>query len=105
MKVRYTDQQFQRGKETHKRAEKARDLDKDLWSTTYLTDIADVVTTDEAELQIKDFILRHFGSTESESTDLLPAVLGFAIARNGMFKMWQFTIVTNFEVTDFEIME
>lgn len=103
MKVRYTDQQFQRRKETHKKSEKGRNLDKDLWSTTYLTDMPDTVLTDEAESKVKEFISKHFGSTEAPSSDQLPAVLGFTIARNGMFKMWQFTVVTTFEVTAFDI--
>ena len=105
MKAKYTDQQFQRGKETHKTKEKARNLDKDLWSTTYLTDMPDTIKTDEAESKVKEFIFKHFGSTEAPDEEHFPAVLGFTIARNGMFKMWQFTVVTTFEVTEFEIIE
>lgn len=105
MKVKYTDQQYQKGKETNNKREKQRDLDKDLWSTTYLTDIPDSVLTDIADNEIASFIAIHFGEYNSEAPDKLPAVVGYTISRNGIFKMWQFTVVTSFEVTVFEITE
>ena len=100
MKAKMLNQLFQRGKETHKKAEKARDLDKDIWSTVYITDIPIQTLTDEAWESVKDFIERHFADfTDREIEDT------FTMERNGMLGFWQFTVLTVREVTEVDIVE
>lgn len=98
MKAKMLNQLIQRGKEKLTKYEKrsGRDLDKDIWSTVYITDIPMQTLTDEAVLLIHNFIERHFDDKD---------VKDFTLERNGMLGFWQFTVMTFQEVTDFDIVE
>lgn len=98
MKAKMLNQLIQRGKENLKKWEKksGRELDKDIWSTVYITDIPIQILTDEAVTMINDFIERHFKDKE---------VKDFTVERNGMLGFWQFTVMTFKEVTEFDIEE
>lgn len=98
MKAKMLNQLIQRGKEKLTKYEKrsGRDLDKDIWSTVYITDIPIQTLTDEAILMIHDFIEKHLDDKD---------VKDFTVERNGMLGFWQFTVLTFKEVTDFDIVE
>lgn len=96
MKAKMLNQIVQRGKEKTTKYERKRNLDKDLWSTSYVTNIKIDVMTDDAEQTIENFCEKHFGDKN---------IFDVTIERNGMLGFWQFTIITAKENTDFEIIE
>lgn len=98
MKAKMLNQIIQIGKETLTKYEKksGRNLDRDMWSTVYITDIPIQILTKEATVTIQDFIDRHFDDKEVED---------FTMERNGMLGFWQFTVITFQEVTEFDITE
>jgi hypothetical protein len=94
MKAKMLNQLIQRSEERKlsKYEKKVRHLDLDLWSTSYITDIPIEELTDVAERKIEDFVLNNIG----EAMDIM-------LERNGMLGYWQFTVVTTWEVTNFDI--
>lgn len=95
MKAKMLNQVVQRGRDKSSKWEKRRNLDKNLWSTAYITDIPIQTLTDIAEQKIEDFIDLCF-KIDDELIDL-------TLERNGMLGFWQFTIITTCEIIDFEI--
>ena len=96
MKIKLLNQTIQRGKEHTNKYERRRNLDKDLWITSYITNISIDVSTDEAEQLIETFISTFFFEYD---------VYDITLERNGMYRFWQFTMVTGQEIIDFEISE
>lgn len=94
MKAKMLNQTYHDKLDKTSKFEKKKNLDKDLWSTSYITDIVISTCTKDAVSQIKAFIARQFGD-----------VLDIAFERNGMTGFWQFTIISDFEVMDFDIAE
>lgn len=98
MKAKMLNQLFQKGKETLTKYEKkaGKDLDRDMWSTVYITDIPIQTLTAEAISKIKKFTDTHLGNKEMRD---------FTVERNGMLGFWQFTVITFEEVIEFDIVE
>ncbi len=94
MTVQLLNQIVKRGKADADKYERKRSLDKDLWNTAYITDIPMEILTDEAEKEIYNFVGRHFGTLD---------VVEVNIERNGMLRLWQFSVVTGQEITEFSI--
>ena len=94
MTVQLLNQIVKRGKADADKYERKRSLDKDLWNTAYLTDIPIEMLTDDAEQEISHFVDRHFGEFD---------VVDISIERNGMFRLWQFSVVTGQEITEYSI--
>lgn len=68
------------------------------WTTTYITDIAMEKSTKEVKTKVEAFIKRYF-------SDKNPYMESLQLERNCPLGLWQFTIATYEEVTDFEIDE
>lgn len=94
MTIQLLNQIVKRGKADADKYERKRSLDKDLWNTAYITDIPMEILTDEAEEEIYNFVSRHFGTLD---------VVEVNIERNGMLRLWQFSVVTGQEITEFSI--
>lgn len=94
MKAKMLNQTYHDKLDKTSKFEKKKNLDKDLWSTSYITDIVISTCTKDAVSQIKAFISRQFGDA-----------LDVSFERNGMTGFWQFTIISDFEVMDFDIAE
>ena len=98
MKAKMLNQLYQRGKERSElkafERKSSRELDKDIWSTVYITDMPIQTLTETAYSKIDAFLKEIL--IDSEIKD-------FAIERNGMLGFWQFTVMTYKEVTKFDI--
>ena len=94
MTVQLLNQIVKRGKADADKYERKRSLDKDLWNTAYITDMPMEILTDDAEEEIYNFVGRHFGTLD---------VVEVNIERNGMLRLWQFSVVTGQEITEFSI--
>lgn len=98
MKAKMLNQLFQKGKVrtelTQTERKSSKELDKDIWSTVYITDMPIQILTETAYSRINVFLARTL-----ESSDIKE----FSIERNGMLGFWQFTVMTYKEVTKFDI--
>lgn len=94
MKAKMLNQTYHDKLDKTTKFDKKQNKDKDLWSTSYISDIPISTCTKDATSQIKAFISRQFGDA-----------LDIAFERNGMTGFWQFTIISDYEVMDFDIAE
>lgn len=83
MKAKMLNQNIQIGKETHSKREKAMNLDKDVYSTSFLTDIPANTESEMAKIRIEDFIGRHIG-----------VVNRITLERNCLMGFWGFSVIT-----------
>lgn len=92
LQAQLTSQTFQLGRTDLKKYEKNnhKELDTDIWYSTFVTNIPINVGTYKAYELIDDFTQRHFCDIKE-----------IAISRNGMLGFWEFQVVTYSEITNF----
>lgn len=70
------------------------------WNTTYITDMSMEVPTADAWDKIVKFVKKHIATKEA----ILPKQeKSITIERNGMFGLWQFSVITNAEIMLWDI--
>lgn len=83
MKAKMLNQNIQIGKETHSKREKAMNLDKDVYSTSFLTNLPANTESETAKIRIEDFIGRHIGKVDR-----------ITLERNCLMGFWGFSVIT-----------
>lgn len=101
MKIKLESQSFQKAKKRTDRYERKHNKDIDLWSSQYVTDLDMNLPTYDVYGLVEEFIDRHFLDEEYPENK----VFGIDIMRNGMLGLWEFRVITNFEVLLFEYSE
>lgn len=97
MKAKLLSQQYQKAKENCNSQERKRMLHLDLWRSQYVTDLPMKVPTDEAYDLIYSFICSRLNYDTNEG------ILEVTLERNGLIGLWQFTVLTDYEIAIFEI--
>lgn len=101
MRAKMIDQQYREGICDANKYEIRKDLDLDVWTTTYVTDLDIVETTATVKKIVEEFIDLYIGDYHLWRR----GVLSFTLNRNGMTNLWQFSVATRFEVNVFEVIE
>ncbi len=83
MKAKMLNQNIQIGKETHSKREKAMNLDKDVYSTSFLTNLSADTESETAKIRIENFIGRHIGEVDR-----------ITLERNCLMGFWGFSVIT-----------